>query len=223
MAVNALILVSAAALLPVLVLVFVVLPRRVFRAAAGNVRRLDGAFSHRRFRREVKHLASLTWALLVLDMLVMGTVACGLIAVDAYVVPLPMVSKIMSQFDLDPVQWEYNIEHGRYGDIGAQYEAWSRSRGFSATTARFWQEFLWLQWGAIVIIGLALGYYGLRFLVRWYKTAVLGYADGVFYRRTEYQIRDAKSLAKAHARRRRASQSHAGTRHVETGRNLRPD
>lgn len=194
-------LVIGAALAFVVIIVVGVLPYHVFRVASRNVYRIDGTLSYGRCRREVRHLTSLLGQMLVLVTTGLGSVVFGLVVVDQYVVPLPMVSEMVSQFDSNPVQWEYNIEHGIYGDLGEQYEAWSHSRGFSTSSARFWQEFLWLQWGAIAIVGMVLIFRGFRFLARWHNAAVLAYARKVLARSKEYQVRDRKALVKAYARR----------------------
>ena len=72
--------------------------------------------------------------------------------------PIPIVVKIFSAFDIDPVSWEENIEIGVFGDIGAEYEQWSKSKDFSPVMARFWQEFLWNNWYILIALLLYFGF-----------------------------------------------------------------
>jgi hypothetical protein len=58
------------------------------------------------------------------------------------VVPIPIALKIFGASYIDPEVWEYNIEKGDLGDVGGEYEAWSKGHGFSRRTAIFWQYFL---------------------------------------------------------------------------------
>lgn len=171
------------------------LPYRVFYVATRNVTRLDGTFSKGRLQREVRYATSLLGEFLLLVIIVVSISGFILLVIHEYIVPLPMVADMLSQFDLDPVQWEYNIEHGELGDMGAKYEAWSRSRGFSESSARFWQEFLWMQWIALAAIGSFLAYTGGRFLLHFYGTALVKYAHGVLSRNKAYRRRDLMHMA----------------------------
>jgi hypothetical protein len=170
------------------------LPYRVFYIAARNVTRLDGTLSKRRLHREVKHVSSLIGELLLVLVTAASVSGLLLLVIHEYVVPLPMVAGMLSQFDLDPVQWEFNIEHGELGDMGAQYEIWSQSQGFSGASARFWQEFLWVQWVVLAVMGFALAYFGGRFLSHFYGTAVVAYANGVLRRRKGYERCDLNAM-----------------------------
>jgi hypothetical protein len=107
--------------------------------------------------------------------------------VDSYVVPIPLALKIFSAYHLDPEVWEYNIENGDLGDVGEEYEAWSKERGFGKQTAKFWQYFLWYTWP--FLIGYALYSFGLfylfiykisRALFAYYKKRVLR-REAVYY------------------------------------------
>ena len=69
--------------------------------------------------------------------------ATPIVLVYGYVVPIPIALKIFGAFHINPVAWEYNIEKGDLGDVGAEYEAWSKDKGFGKRTAVFWQDFLW--------------------------------------------------------------------------------
>lgn len=192
------------------------LPFRVFAVARRNARRMDGSFSTYRLRTEAKHIGSLFGEFLLVVIAAVSVFGIILMTIHEYIVPLPMVADMLSQFHLNPERWEYNIEHGDLGDMGAHYEAWSRRRGFSDSSARFWQEFLWVQWLGLAVIGLTLLYYFGRFLVHFYGTALVTYAHGVLKRNKAYTRRDLEALKAKRKSPRRKDPDIIEARFVET-------
>jgi hypothetical protein len=106
------------------------------------------------------------------------------------VVPIPIAVKIFGAYHLYPEMWEYNIEHGDLGDVGAEYEAWSKERGFSKQAAKFWQYFLWYTWP--FLIGYALYSFALFyvFINKFSRALFAYYKRKVFRRKTAYYLKN---------------------------------
>jgi hypothetical protein len=102
------------------------------------------------------------------------------------VVPIPIALTIFSAYHIDPEVWEYYIEKGDLGDVGADYEAWSKAHGFSKRRAIFLQYFLWYTWP--FLIGYTLYDFALFYLfVNKFSGALFAYyKKKVFRRKTAY-------------------------------------
>jgi hypothetical protein len=100
--------------------------------------------------------------------------------------PIPIALKIFGAYHLDPEVWEDNIEKRDLGDVGVEYEAWSKERDFSKQTAKFWQYFLWYTWP--FLIGYALYFFALfyLFIYKFSKALFSYYKRKVFRRETVY-------------------------------------
>ena len=185
-------LVIALVVLPVAGIVLL-LPYTALRIALRNTRRADGSRSQRRARRERRHAVEFAGHVLLVPLLVVAVAGSALVGVHRFVAPVPLLLDVAGAFDTDAAAWERAIEQERLGDVGAAYESWSRRRGFSYRTARYWQELLWAYWPTLVAI-LTLGgllFYGL--LARVYAGASAAYQRGVYRRQHQYRKRDARA------------------------------
>ena len=95
---------------------------------------------------EITRLFKFGVVLLIIPLSFMAVNGMVVYFVHNYMIPIPIATDIFSVFDIDPVVWENSIENEALGDVGAQYEEWSRRKGFSPQSARFWQETLWSNW-----------------------------------------------------------------------------
>jgi hypothetical protein len=106
------------------------------------------------------------------------------------VVPIPIALKIFGAYHIDLEVWEYNIEKGNLGDVGAEYEAWSKRHGYGKRTAIFWQYFLWYTWP--FLIGYALYSFALFyvFINKLSRALFAYYKRKVFRRKTAYYLKN---------------------------------
>lgn len=147
----------------------VVLDKFVFRTVLQNCFRSDKNISWNRTKKEIKRLFQFVFKILIIIILYIILNAGFLFLCHRYIVPIPTVIKIFSAFDVDSVVWEKNIEIGLYGDVGEEYERWSKEQNFNPQTARFWQEFLWNYW--YILIALIL-YFGASFYLSVFKISM---------------------------------------------------
>ena len=124
--------------------------QNVFHIAFLNCFWPDGRLNRTRAWREVRYLARFLSSWLVIFALFLAICATPIVLIHSYVVPVPIALKIFGAYHIDPEVWEYNIEKGDLGDVGAEYEAWSKGHGFSKRTAIFWQYFLWYTWPFLI-------------------------------------------------------------------------
>lgn len=156
--------------------------QKVFYTAFLNCFQPDGRLNRIRTWREVRYLARFLSILLVIIMLFLLICATPIVLVHTYVVPIPIAVKIFGAYHLDPKVWEYNIEDGDLGDVGAEYEAWSKELGFSKQAAKFWQYFLWYTWP--FLIGYALYSFTLFYLfINKFSRALFAYYKRKVFRR----------------------------------------
>lgn len=139
-------------------LVFMDIP--LFKTVIRNCYRIESTFSTKRTKKEIKHLALLAFRITSVLAVYLILNVCILTLCHKFIVPIPIIVKIFTAFDVDRVVWEDNIEIGMFGDIGEEYEQWSEKQGFSYRTARFWQEMLWHNW---IILMVLLVYFGTSF------------------------------------------------------------
>ena len=164
--------------------------QNVFYTAFLNCFRADGRLNRTRIWREMRYLARFLSSLLVVIMLFLVICATPIVLVHSYVVPIPIALEIFGAYHLDPEVWEYNIEDGDLGDVGVKYEAWSKKRGDSKQTAKFWQYFLWYAWP--FLIGYALYSFALLYLfINKFSRALFAYyKKKVFRRKTVYYLKN---------------------------------
>ena len=147
----------------------VFLDKYVFHTVLQNCLRSDNTISWARTKKEIGRFAQLILKIVIIIVLYIAFNATLLFLCHEYIVPIPTVIKIFSVFDIDPVVWEDNIEIGIFGDVGEEYEEWSRKKDFSPETGRFFQEFLWNYW--YILIALIL-YYGFSFYLSVFKLSL---------------------------------------------------
>ena len=189
----------AAAIFGLLALLVWMTPGEVFRRAWANRRGPDGAVRGDRLRSEVFHFFDFAGDLFLLPFIALTLTGAALYGVHHYVVPLPIVGDIFGAFDFNAAVWEYRIERGALGDVGQRYEEWSRARGFSLPTARFWQEFLWEHWLGLLVAGALFAAAQYWFWAHYYVSTVAAYHRGILKRRRAHRDED-RSRRHAEAR-----------------------
>lgn len=149
--------------------ILVFLDKMTFHTVLQNCFRLDKSISWERIKKEIRRFSQFVLKVFIIIVCYILFNATLLLLCHEYIVPIPIVVKIFSAFNIDPVVWEENIEIGVFGDIGMEYEQWSKAKGFSPEIGRFWQEFLWNYW--YVLIALLL-YFGLTFYFSVFKLSL---------------------------------------------------
>lgn len=167
------------------------MPTRVFRTAWANCSRRDGSWSRRRARSEAKHVTDFLGSVLFVLAAVVTATGTVVIVIHSYIVPIPIIVDILGAYDPDPVAWEANIEKGELGDVGARYENWGADHGLSDQSLRFWQEYLWQHWLALLIIGFIVGTCFYWLFAKFYVRAAVKYGQGVLKRKRAYAEWDA--------------------------------
>ena len=156
--------------------------QKVFHVAFLNCFWPDGRLNRTRTWREVRYLTRFLSSWLFVFSLFLAICATPIVLVHSYVVPIPIALTIFSAYHIDPEVWEYNIEKGDLGDVGAEYEAWSKDHGFSKRTAIFWQYFLWYTWP--FLIGYSLYAFALLYLfINKFSGALFAYYKKKVFRR----------------------------------------
>jgi hypothetical protein len=155
----------------------------------------DGRLNRTRTWREVRYLARFLLSLLGVITLFLAICATPVVLVHSYVVPIPVALKIFGAYHLDPEVWEYNIENADLGDVGAEYESWSKEQGFSKKTAKFWQYFLWYTWPFLIGYALYLFTFFYFFIHKFCRALFAYYKKKVFRRQAVYY---AKSRSRGH-------------------------
>lgn len=174
--------------------VLILLPYSSFRKAVANCRRLDGSRSIARSKRERRHAADFATRIVLVPIIVVAVVGSALIVVHEFIAPIPLLLDIMGAYRVDAEAWEHAIEREELGDVGAEFEAWSADRGFGPTSARFWQETLWDNWLALLVllVGCAAVFYVAVSKV--YISASVEYQKGVAARSEQYGLRDLTNM-----------------------------
>ena len=160
---------------------FVFLDKTTFHTVLKNCFRSDKSISWDRFKKEIGRFSQFVLKIFIIIVYYIVFNATLLTLCHEFIVPVPIVVKIFSAFNIDPAVWEENIEIGVFGDIGAEYEQWSKAKGFSPEIGRFWQEFLWDYW--YILIALLL-YFGFTFYFSVFKLSL-----GIFMRYKKRVIR----------------------------------
>lgn len=138
--------------------ILVFLDKITFHTVLQNCFRPDKSISWERIKKEIRRFFQFILKVFIIMVCFIVFNATLLTLCHEYIVPIPIVVKIFSAFDINPVVWEENIEIGVFGDVGAEYEQWSKSKDFGPVTARFWQEFLWNNWYIVIAFSLYFGF-----------------------------------------------------------------
>ena len=117
-----------------------------------------------------------------------------LYALHNTIIPIPIAMDIFSVFDIDPAAWEHAIEEEEIGDVGAKYEDWSRSKGFSPKTAQFLQKHLWSNWAFYLVLAFYLLASFYLFVIRICICITSYYRKGLLERKETYFDRDLRSI-----------------------------
>jgi len=160
--------------------------RKVFYTALLNCFWPDGRLNRTRTWREVRYLGRFLSGLLVVLALFLAICATPIVLINSYVVPIPIALKIFGAYHIDPEVWENKIEKDDVGDVGAEYEDWSKEQGFNKQTARIWQYFLWYTWP--FLIGYALYAFASFYLLicKFSIALFVRYKEKVFRREAAY-------------------------------------
>ncbi|MFO7738785.1 MAG: hypothetical protein R6V46_09950 [Desulfatiglandaceae bacterium] len=168
--------------------------RNALLLAMRNCVRLDGTMSWARTFGELTRLVKLTAVWVFAPLFFVSINIIILYALHNTIIPVPMAIDIFSVFNIDPVAWEHSIEKEALGDVGAKYEEWSRSRGFSLETAEFLQKHLWSNWIFYLIFALYLlaAFYFL--VIRLCISITSYYKKGLLKRKETYFDRDLRTI-----------------------------
>jgi hypothetical protein len=131
----------------------------------------------------MKHLIGFAGDALAMPVLVLLVTNLLVLLVDASVVPVPIASKALSTFHLDPNQWRERIEQE---GIHEQHERWFVKTGGTAEGAEVWQRVLWLIWPVFLILAVALCFVGWRLIVVGYRASLEKLANGISDRQIDY-------------------------------------
>ena len=166
----------------------------LFRSTLRNCVRLDGSISSKRTWGEFKRLLKFGMVLLIIPLSFIAVNGMAVYFVHNYIIPIPIATDIFSVFNIDPVVWENSIENEALGDVGAQYEEWSRKKGFSPQSARFWQETLWSNWVFFVLFALYLVGTFYFFVVKMCSAVIIYHRKGLFRRKEIYYNMDLTTI-----------------------------
>ena len=164
----------------------------VFFIAVLNCFWPDGTINLNRTRREVRYLGRFLSSVLIILVLFIGVTAGPIVWIHGYIVPVPIVFKMFSAFDVDEETWEENIFTGEAGKVRNEYEDWRREQGIRQETSLTLQKFLWHSWHILAAYGLflLLSFYVL--LVRSCRVLFSNYKKQVFRRERSYFSRGQK-------------------------------
>ena len=168
----------------------------LFRTVLQNCFRADKNISWDRTKKEIGRFSKFVLKIFIIVVWYTAFNATFLLLCHEYIVPIPTVIKIFSVFDINPVVWEENMEIGTFGDIGEEYEQWSKGKGFSPETGRFWQEFLWNYWYVLIPCMLYFGFSFYFFVFKLSLVIFMPYKKSVSRRRIFYYSLDQHRLVK---------------------------
>jgi hypothetical protein len=166
----------------------------LFRSTLRNCVRLDGSISSKRTWGEIKRLLKFGVVLLIIPLSFIAVNGMAVYFVHNYIIPIPIATDIFSVFNIDPLEWENSIENEALGDVGAQYEEWSRKKGFSPQSARFWQETLWHNWVFFTLFALYLVGTFYFFVVKMCSAVIIYHRKGLFRRKEIYYNMDLTTI-----------------------------
>jgi len=164
----------------------VFLDQYVFRTVLQNCFRSDKNISWARTKNEIRRFSKFVLKIIIIIVCYTAFNATLLFLCHEYIVPIPTVIKIFSVFDINPVVWEENMEIGTFGDIGEEYDEWSKGKGYSPETSRFWQEFLWNSWYILIPFMLYFGFSFYFFVFKLSLGIFMPYKKSVTRRRIFY-------------------------------------
>jgi hypothetical protein len=170
--------------------------QNTFYVAFLNCFSSDGRFNRTRTFREIRYLTKFLLSWIVVIILFLAVCATPIVLVHSYVVPIPIALEIFGEYHFDPAAWEYNIEDGDIGDVGVKYEAWSKERGYSKQTAKFWQYFLWYFWPFLIGYSLYSFAFFYLFIYKFTSGLFAYYKRKVFRREQAYYIKSQSHVAK---------------------------
>ena len=164
--------------------------KNVFVSALLNCVWPDGRINRTRAWREIRVLAKLVSSLLLILFLFFAISAAPVVWVHSYVVPIPIVMKIMGVFDINEEAWEANVFEGRAGNVREEYETWRKEKEMSEQMAYFWQKSIWNSWFILVAFGLYVLFCFYRLVLKFFLELFRRYKKGVLLRQGIYTSRD---------------------------------
>ena len=168
----------------------------VFRTVLQNCLRSGKNISWYRTIKEIRRFSQLILKIFITIVFYISLNATLLFFCHEYIVPIPTVIKIFRVFDINPVVWEENMEIGTFGDIGEEYDEWSKGKGYSPETSRFWQEFLWNYWYILIPFMLYFGFSFYFFVFKLSLGIFMPYKKSVTRRRIFYYSVDRHRFVK---------------------------
>jgi hypothetical protein len=159
-----------------------------------NCVRLNGSISAARAFGEVTRLLKLTAVWILAPLFFISINVIILYTLHNTIIPIPIAIDIFSVFNIDPVAWEHAIEKEELGDVGATYEDWSQSKGYSAETAQFWQKHLWSNWIFYLVLSLYLLGSFYFFVIRLCISITSYYKKGLLKRKETYFDIDLRTI-----------------------------
>ncbi len=172
----------------------------VFLVAVLNCFWPDGTINRDRLWREVRYLVRFLSSLLIAIIVFIGISTAPIVWVHTYMVPIPIVAKIFSVFDLDEETWEENVFTGQAGEVVKEYEAWRKDQGMSRQTSLNLQKFLWHSWYTLVAYGLYLVVLFYLLLMKVSHSLFFNYKRQVLSRERAYCFRNREYKADGESR-----------------------
>lgn len=163
--------------------------KNIFYIAFLNSFSPDGRLDRTRTWREIRYLVRFLSSWLITIILLFAICAAPAVLVHSYVVPIPIALKIFGAFHVDPEVWEHKIEKRDLGDVGAEYEAWSKEQGFSKRTAIFWQYFLWYSWPFLIVYAIYIFALSYCFIHKFCNALFARYKRKVLHRERAYYFK----------------------------------
>ncbi|MGB6382881.1 MAG: hypothetical protein WBG51_17045 [Syntrophobacteria bacterium] len=161
----------------------------VFVSALLNCVWPDGRINQTRAWREIRVLVKFVSSLLLILFLFFAISAAPVVWVHSYVVPIPIVMKIIAVFDINEEAWEANVFEGRAGNVRQEYETWRKEKDMSEQMAFFWQKSLWNSWLILVAFGLYVSFCFYRLVLKFFFELFRRYKKGVLLRQSIYASR----------------------------------
>ncbi len=170
-------------------MLFFSVPLNCWSMVCRNCRRLDGSFSHRRLRREVRAFCTYSTTLSVPVLLMFLT--CFLLAtlLFRYIVPCDLIVRTFAEFHVDGDIWRHNL-----ADVRADHARFLRTLGAGPETVLGIQKSLWHNWPVIALTGLVVGLGTLAMLVKFAGRAAADLTAGIRVRRQMYARTDVKRM-----------------------------
>lgn len=162
----------------------------VFVIALQNCFWADGRINKTRTVREIKFLARFVPSVFLILVLFSGICATPIVLVHSYVVPVPIIVKLFSAFNVYEEAWEENIFTGQAGDVEEEYEDWRADQRINQQTSLLWQKFLWHSWYILAVFSLYCIFSFYLLVVKLSLALFARYKKQVFWRETVYYSRN---------------------------------